>query len=181
MRSITPCLRASVATCLLLVFVGLGQPATGAGRSTFELLKESFNRDAGVPRLILLTSPTCPACVGGADWVQTEVLNQYPEVKLKVYTVWYEMYPGDSPKAFPTAKKIMPDVRVQHFWDQPKTTGKWFKKNVPSDYTGKIMWDAYYLYGPDATWVETPGTPVSWGRTILETRKELLRQVALLN
>jgi hypothetical protein len=156
-------------------------PVSGAGRSTFDQLKESFNRDTGMPRLILLTSPTCPACVGGADWVQTEVLNQYPDLKIRVYTIWYEMYPGDSPKAFPAAKKIMPDTRVQHFWDQPKTTGKWFKANVPSDYTGKIMWDAYYLYGSDATWAATPGVPISWGRTILETRKELLRQVAMLD
>ena len=49
-----------------------------------------------------------------------------------------------------------------------------------SDYTGKIMWDAYYLYGPDVTWTVTPGAPISWGRTILETRKELLRQVGML-
>jgi hypothetical protein len=169
------------ATWLLVAFVCLGRPSAGAGRGTFELLKEGFNRDRGVPRLILLTSPTCPACVGGADWVQTEVLNQYPDLKIRVYAIWYEMYPGDSPKAFPAAKKIMPDTRVQHFWDQPKTTGKWFRANVPSDYTGKIMWDAYYLYGPDATWAATPGAPISWGRTILETRKELLRQVALFN
>ncbi len=152
----------------------------GAGRSTFDQLKESFNRDKGVPRLILLTSPTCPACVGGADWVQTEVLEQYPGLKIRVYAVWYEMYPGDSPKAFPSAKKTMPDRRVRHFWDQPKDAGKWFKINVPSDYQGPIQWDAYYLYGSDAVWDVTPGAPISWGRTILETRKELLKQVALL-
>src|SRR5690348_8682617 len=81
------CLRVSVAVVLALVAGAAGSTAA-AGRSTFDLLKERFNRDVGVPRLVLLTSPTCPACVGGADWVQTEVLNQYPDVKLRVYTVW---------------------------------------------------------------------------------------------
>ena len=177
--NITPCLRASVA---IVLFVCLGLTFAGAAdRAAFELLKESFNRDRGVPRLILLTSPTCPACVGGADWVQTEVLDQYPDLKIRVYAIWYEMYPGDSPKAFPAAKRIMPDTRVQHLWDQPKTTGRWFKAHVPSDYKGPIQWDAYYLYGPDATWDATPGEPISWGRTILDTRKELLRHVALLD
>jgi hypothetical protein len=163
-------------------FVVLASAATdGAARSTFDQLKETFNKDKGTPRLILLTSPTCPACVGGADWVQTEVLEQLPHLNIKVYAVWYEMYPGDSPRAFPSAKKTMPDRRVQHFWDQPKTTGKWFKANVPSDYAGPIQWDAYYLYGADAEWTSTPGAPISWGRTILETRKELLKQVSLLD
>ena len=172
----------SIIVALVALFVCFGRaPAGAADQAAFELLKESFNRDRGVPRLILLTSPTCPACVGGADWVQTELLNIYPDLKIRVYAIWYEMYPGDSPKAFPAAKKIMPDSRVQHLWDQSKTTGRWFKTNVPSDYKGPIQWDAYYLYGPDATWAATPGAPISWGRTILETRKELLRQVALLD
>src|SRR2546423_1586059 len=82
-------------SCVAFVVLTIN-PVASAGRSTFDQLKDSFNRDKGVPRLILLTSPTCPACVGGADWVQTEVLEQYPALKMRVYAVWYEMYPGDS-------------------------------------------------------------------------------------
>jgi hypothetical protein len=168
---------AAVVVATLTAFAG---PGAAAGETAFEQLRTAFNHDRGTPRLILLTSPTCPACVGGAQWVQDEILAVFPAVPLRVYAVWYEMYPGDSPRAFPSAQKLMPDPRVRHFWDQPKAAGKWFKANVPSDYKGTIMWDAYYLYGPEVTWDVTPGTPVAWGRTILDTRKELLNQVTRL-
>lgn len=169
-----------VCVSLVAVLVILGGVGEAAKETTFDRVKAAFNRDKGAPRLILLTSPTCPACVGGAKWVQEEILDKFPALNLLVYAIWYEMYPGDSPRAFPSAQKLMPDPRVHHFWDQPKATGRWFKANVPSDYKGRIMWDAYYLYGPAVTWNTTPGPPVSWGRTILETRKELLNQVSLL-
>src|SRR5262249_1077363 len=124
---------------------------------------------------------TCPACVGGAQWIEDEVLKKYPDVNLHVYAIWYEMYPGDSPKAFPSAQKTMPDPRVHHYWDKKKATGRWFQVNVPSSYKKPIMWDGYYLYGPDVEWSNTLAAPISWGRTILETRKELQKQVSLLD
>jgi hypothetical protein len=175
--------RMSWLLCVLLAaaLVVPGGVGEAAKTTAFDQMKAAFNGAKGTTRLVLLTSPTCPACVGGAKWVQEEILDKYPELDLRVYAVWYEMYPGDSPRAFPSAQKLMPDARVQHFWDQPKATGRWFKANVPSDYKGKIMWDAYYLYGPDVTWERTPGAPLAWGRTILETRKALLEQIAALD
>jgi hypothetical protein len=90
------------------------------------------------------------------------------------------MLPSDSKKAFPAAQKLMTDSRVTHLWDRKKDAGKWFKKNVPSDYNKPVMWDAYYLYDADATWDQTPAPMVSWGRTLLESRHELLKQVSIL-
>src|SRR4051812_18467449 len=165
----------------LLVITAFSLNAAAAGTSTLEQLKSRFNEDKGAPRLIVLVSPTCPACVGGAEWIQENILAEYPNLKIHVYAIWYEMYPGDSPKAFPSAKKTMPDPRVEHYWDKKKETGRWFKKNVPTDYKKSIMWDAYYLYDADAEWGALPEPLVSHGRTLLETRKELLKQVSLLN
>ena len=168
---------------LLACLLGLGflYSAFAAGRGTLDQLKTRFNQDKGTPRLVVLVSPTCPACVGGAKWIQDEILARYPNLNIHVYAIWYEMYPGDSPKAFPSARQTMPDARVEHYWDKKKETGRWFKANVPSDYNKPIMWDAYYLYDADAEWGKTPEPLVSYGRTLLETRKELLRQVSLLD
>jgi len=40
---------------------------------------------------------------------------------------------------------------------------------------GAVLWDAYLLYGVDATWNETPTGLIHWGRTIVAGR-ETLRQ-----
>jgi hypothetical protein len=160
----------------LWVVLALGFAIT-ARANTLDDLKAQFNKDKGVLRLVVLVSPTCPACVGGAQWIESEVLKTYPDLNVRVYAVWYEMYPGDSPKAFPTARKTMPDARVSHFWDKKKATGRWFQAHLPSEYKKPIMWDAYYLYDADAEWTDTLKPPIVWGRTILETRKDLLKEV----
>lgn len=122
-------------------------------------------------------------CLGGAQWIYDYVLKKNPEMDLKVYTIWYSMIKSDTPQAFPTAKKIMPDKRVLHYWDSKKETGKWFKEVVPQlPHTGPVQWDAYYLYGPDAEWQEIklekePVPRIEMGRTILQARKKLQEQV----
>jgi hypothetical protein len=148
-------------------------PWASAQTTVLDRLKSQFNRDHGALRLIVLVSPTCPACTSGASWIQDYVLKRNPKLNIHVYSVWYEMYPGDSPDDFPTARKLMSDRRVQHFWDQPKDVGRWFQRAIPSDYKGEIQWDAFYLYGPDSVWDGQPTSLLTWGRTILKDRKKL--------
>ena len=152
--------------------------AAANAENVFDELRARFNADKGELRLVVLVSPTCPACVGGAQWIQDEVLSEYPDLPIKVYAVWYEMLPSDSKKAYPGAQKFMKDKRVTHYWDKKKSLGKWYKTNVPSDYNKPVMWDAWYLYDKDALWEKTPTKMISWGRTILESRKNLADKMA---
>ena len=39
------------------------------------------------------------------------------------------------------------------------------------------MWDAYLLYGPEATWGKEPPRPISTGATIYATREKLQKDV----
>lgn len=57
--------------------------------------KAQFNKDKGVLRLVVLVSPTCPQCTSGAGWIQEYALKRNPKLDVKVYAVWYEMYPGE--------------------------------------------------------------------------------------
>ena len=165
-----------------LVFVMLFLPAALVAQSaTLEKLKDQFNQDRGSLRLIVLVSPTCPACTSGAEWIQEYVMKRNPNLNLRVYAVWYEMYPGDSPKAFPKARTFLPDRRVMHYWDQPKDVGRWFARVLPSDYKGEIQWDAYYLYNTDSVWVDQPSSLLVWGRTILGSRKNLREEITRLS
>jgi len=168
---------------LLLVVLATSSCALRAGRSADVLsdLKGQFNRDRGVPRLIVLVSPTCTACLGGAQWIQDSVLKANAELKIQVYAVWFSMLPTDSPEVFPDAQLLMSDSRVRHYWDSRRAVGARYKTWVPSGVTGPIEWDAFYLYPADAVWVdEAPPTQLASGRTILETRRDLATAIARL-
>jgi hypothetical protein len=178
---IMPGIRSSARLLIAAVVLIVMGSASGWSANALEKVKHQFNKDKGVARLVLLVSPTCPACVGGAQYIQQEILAKYPDLPLKVYAVWYEMLPTDSVKAFPSAKQQMPDHRVEHFWDKKKVAGRWFKDAVPSSYDKPVQWDAYYLFDADAEWSDKPAPMVSWGRTLLESRHELEKQIGLLD
>ena len=150
------------------------------GATTLDQLKARFNQDAGVLRLVVLVSPTCPQCVSGAGWIQEYALKRNPTLNVKVYAVWYEMYPGDSPDDFPAARAFMPDKRVSHYWDPGKDVGRWFYGFVPSNVKGEIEWDAFYLFDKTAVWNDKPTELLTSGRTILQERRNLTSKIAEL-
>jgi hypothetical protein len=168
---------AAVSAVLMLTTTAMA-PLRGAG--VLDQLKDRFNQDSGSLRLVVLVSPTCPQCASGAGWIQEYILKRNRTLDLKVYTVWYEMYPGDSPDDFPEASKLMPDKRVFHYWDQGKDVGRWFYGLVPTGTAGEIEWDAFYLYDRGSVWTERPTELLIWGRTILADRRKLTAQVAQL-
>ena len=112
--------------------------------------------------------------------MQQEILDKNPSLKVDVYAIWFSMLPWNTPAAFPGAQRTMPDHRVTHLWDRYKVAGRWFKENVTPDYPGKIIWDAYYLYGSEAEWSNIPKPLIVWGRTIMEKRQELAKQIPSL-
>jgi len=146
---------------------------SGSRGTVLDQLKTQFNADTGTPRLIVLVSPTCPQCNSGASWIQEYILKRNPKLDLKVYAIWYEMYPGDSPDDFPGARTLLPDRRVVHYWDQAKDVGRWFYGLVPTTTKGNIEWDAFYLYDKDSVWTDRPSNMLTWGRTILVDRRKL--------
>ena len=111
------------------------------------------------------------------------MLEKHRKANLKVYAVWFNMMPADSRAKWPPT--LLTDSRVVHKWDEPKTIGQWFAPHTStmrpqlSDGSawsdGAVLWDAYLLYGADATWNETPTGLIHWGRTIVAGRESLQR------
>lgn len=168
---------------VLAVLLGVSSQSLHAA-SVFNQLKSQFNKDKGTLRLVVLVSPTCPQCTSGAGWINDYVLKRHKGLNIKVYTVWFEMYPGDSPKAFPEAQELLADKRVKHWWDKSKEVGTRFVPVADTNLKGDIQWDAFYLYSPDAVWGNNmPGPPdqlLTWGRTILDDRYKLRDKVDAL-
>ena len=80
-------------------------------------------------------------------------------------------------------KSMLPDARVAHFWDEEKAAGRFFEENVtklsePGD--DRIEWDAYFLYRPGESWRDGPPKEVVWGRTIVDTREQLVEELETL-
>jgi hypothetical protein len=114
--------------------------------------------------------------------VQTELLSKYPKADLRVYAIWFNMYPGDARSKWPPS--LLADSRVIHRWDEGKLVGAWYGRHTNemrgqlaagSSWKGDILWDAYLFYGADAKWDEAPRPLIHWGRTIVAAR-ETLRQ-----
>lgn len=66
------------------------------------------------------------------------------------------------------------DPRVSHFWDEDRVIGKYFAEQAGWG-EGDVMWDVFYLFGPDAEWGAELGEPVAHGGTIDDEAGALAR------
>lgn len=99
--------------------------------------------------------------------MQENVLEKHPSADLRVYTVWMPVLRRDSRGEADVSRLLLNDRRVRHLWNSDLSIGVWFKENVTPEYDGRVQWDAYFLYGSDASWEEIPAPLISWGRTVL--------------
>ena len=116
------------------------------------------------------------------------MLNAHKDLDLRVYAVWFSMYPGDERERWPEAS--LRDRRVRHYWDEKTDVGEWYAarfdsmrdKLVPGSkgVDPPILWDAYLVYGPESRWEDAPSGLRRWGRTILLTKNELRQEVEAL-
>jgi hypothetical protein len=101
--------------------------------------------------------------------VRSHLLEKYPSSDVRVYVVWFNMLPADSRGV--VDRRVLNDRRVTNFYDRDRVVGSWFAQHI--DQSGGITWDAYYLYGPDASWGAQPGPLVSSGGTVIDSSADL--------
>ena len=100
-----------------------------------------------------------------------EILNKHPGVNLKVYSIWFNMYPGDDRSKWNNT--LLSDSRVTQCWDENKIVGRWMVDQKVVDYPRQILWDAYLLFGPEAEWQDIPSQLISWGMPVYHRRHKL--------
>jgi hypothetical protein len=98
--------------------------------------------------------------------VQNEILTKHPAANLRVYVVWFDMYPGDARWRWDGGG--LTDPRVTHFWDEDKTVGTWFSANLT--HRRAPTWDFFALYPADARDLASPSAT---GGTIIGDRDQL--------
>lgn len=95
-----------------------------------------------------------------------------------MYAIWLPFL-GATKGAADVSERVLPDVRVIHYWDNAAETSAWFADNV-EDIDAKAWWDVYYLYGPDAQWTDVPGPLVASGGTVIGRSSELKEAITPL-
>jgi hypothetical protein len=81
---------------------------------------------------------------------------------LRVYVVWFSMLAGGSRSG----------------WDEKRLASQAFVGEVEG--AAPPVWDAYLLYGPDATWDKAPPPPISSGNTVYGAQEEVEKQILRL-
>lgn len=120
--------------------------------------------------------------MNGARWVQKNLLEPVPKADVRVFVVWFKMYPGDAENQW--RSEALPDARAEHRWDEPKSAGRWFLEHLSEMKPTRggdgvfpqrvdAMWDTYLLFDANATWTDRPTSIVSWGYTVMRTRDRL--------
>ncbi len=113
--------------------------------------------------------------------MQQTLLDPNLNAPLRVYAVWFNMYPGDARERWRAA--LLTDARVRHYWDEQRSVGRRYLQTLARLWPVRgaetvvpqadALWDAYLLYPPDARWDEELPDVVSWGSTILRTKETL--------
>ena len=109
--------------------------------------------------------------------MQAEILEEYPQLDIQVYAIWFNILPSDHQGAWDVS--LFSDLRVNQYWDEARHIGAWYAENNFFSH-GSIAWDIYYLYGQDAVWEEFPEPLQRSGYTVFGDRNRLLEEVESL-
>jgi hypothetical protein len=108
--------------------------------------------------------------------VHTQLLERYRSAKLRVYVIWTMKLTFDSRDQWDGGGLI--DPRVVHLWDPQDLVGDWLVAHLPDDQAGD--WDAYWLFGPTATWTAQPPPLISSGSSVIDTKDDLAHSISPL-
>ena len=62
--------------------------------------------------------------------------------QLRVYAIWFNMYPGDSRQRWPDT--LLTDARVRHYWDEGRGIGQLYLKLLPAMWSKRSPDTALY-------------------------------------
>jgi len=108
--------------------------------------------------------------------VRSEILEKYRSARLRVYAIWTIKLTFDARDQWDGGG--LSDPRVVHLWDPQDILGDWFVAHQPGYQAGD--WDAYLLFGPQATWTSQPGPLISSGGSVIDTTDQLAQSIAPL-
>jgi hypothetical protein len=95
---------------------------------------------------------------------------------VRFYVVWLNQRSTDARDTIDTS--ILDDPRVTQYWDEEAVIGTWLSDVDLGGlgYSG-IVYDTYYVFGPDAAWEDVPAPIAGAGVPVISTGEELLAEL----
>lgn len=118
-----------------------------------------FEETEGDSRFVTVLSPTCPACVDGADAVRETVLS-HERNDVETAIVWIPMLDDDTEKAIERSAAAFAEFDVVQFVDSDRVLGRHIAHSLGG--VDSVAWDIYLFYGSDARWENGVPTPDEW-------------------
>ncbi len=105
--------------------------------------------------------------------MRENILDAEPSKDLRVFAVWLNQRSTDSRDSID--ESILGDPRVRQYWDGEGITGTYFAETdvAGMGYAG-FVYVVYYVFGPDAAWVDEPPPPTRAGGPVLYEGDKLL-------
>ena len=104
------------------------------------------------------------------------MLAAEPSGDLRLYVVWLNQRSTDARDTIDAG--LLDDPRVTQYWDGDGVTGRWFAENDLGGLGASgFVYDAYYVFGPDAAWADEPAPLVGARVPVTSYSEELLRDV----
>lgn len=164
------------------------QPAEAAGliglAQNMVRLQTDFNAAKSQRRFLAILSPTCGACVHGAEAIKTVVLPGAGAVP--VFVVWAPMLPADGGPSASAGSEALKAPGVRQYWDPSRSVGASFRRDVfphaveemkrslPKEHffdqylvereVAQPEWDIYMLFEPGVEWTDRAPAPARWLR-----------------
>jgi hypothetical protein len=117
-------------------------------------LRDDFNRDQGLVRLLFVVDPICPECLRGLADMGDDVLAKLPkDARIKVYVV-HDPVIGGTDKDIPAAAELLHTTLARHYWDPSGDFGRQMSQVLSLVHGTKPVyaWDVWMIYPPNAVW-----------------------------
>jgi copper chaperone CopZ len=146
-------------------------------------LVSDFNAAKAKRRFLAILSPTCGACVHGAEAIKAAVLPAGEA--LDVFIVWAPMLEGDGSEPA-SSSSALAAPRVRQYWDPARRVGTSFRQDVFPDAVAQMKrsipkehflepylvkrdaeqpeWDIYLMFEPGVEWLDKAPAPSRWVR-----------------
>ena len=121
--------------------------------------------------------------------MRDDVLDAHPDLDIRVLAIWVPVIKTDNREAAVRATSVLDDPRVTQFYDPRLRTSRWFKSNVVDKikrlgskrvFGSGITWDAFFLYGANATWNQRPKSHLTAGATVVAEFDRLTTEIEKL-
>ncbi|HUH15562.1 MAG TPA: hypothetical protein VML35_06735 [Gaiellaceae bacterium] len=95
---------------------------------------------------------------------------------MRFYVVWLNQRSTDARHTIDAS--TLADPRVSQWWDGEAVIGRWLADVDLGGlgYSG-IVYDTYYVFGPEAAWADVPGPLAGSGVPVISRGEELLAAI----